>query len=240
MSRAILTATTLIALAATPAASQQSQHPTRRSVAAYLLTGGSILDVNDLNGAMGARSYEAFSDRFFSLGGGLHLVLNQAVIAGEAHALLTEQGSVTNGTYTATLSGAYGALGAGYLVYEGEAFDLYPLIGVGWGRTVLEFVERGAPTFDEILDTPARGARLRSSSPVVSFTLAGDYVFEAGRGTRKGFLIGLRAGYAYAPVQGDWSLGDVDIPAGAAMTVTGPFVRVLIGVGGRGPLLFER
>lgn len=242
MKRTTLAAMTLMALAATVnnAAAQRDEPAARRSVATYLMTGASLLNVDELNASLGAQSFEPFSDRFFSLGGGIHLILNQAIITGEAHALLTEQGSVSNGTYTARLGTLYGAIGAGYLIYEGEALDLYPLVGVGWERTTLELVQRGAPAFGDVLTDPARGATLRSSSPIVSFTLGGDYVFEAGPASHKGFLIGLRAGYAYAPVQGDWSLGDTDVPDGPAMNVTGPFVHVMIGVGGRGPRLFER
>lgn len=243
MKRTTLAAMTLFALAtAAPAASAAAQHadpPARRSVAAYLMTGGSLLDVDALNIALAAQAFETFSDRFFSLGGGIHLVLNQAIITGEAHALLTEEGSVSNGTYTGALGSMYGSLGAGYLVYEGDALDLYPLVGVGWERTTLELVQRGAPAFGDVLTDPARGSTLHASGPIVSFSLGGDYVFEAGPSARKGFLIGLRAGYAYAPVQGDWSLGDIDVPDGPAMNVTGPFVHIMIGLGGRGPRLFE-
>ncbi len=233
MTRAMLAA--MMLAVAVPAQAQVPDPDARRSLAGYFMMGGSLLDIDDLNGQLTARLYEPFSDRFFSLGGGLHLIVNQAIIAGELHALLAEQGSVTNGTFTSTLTGGYGSLGVGYLILDGGALDLYPLLGAGWGGMSMELVERGAPTFGEVLDDPARGSRLTNHGPVVSFSLGGDYVFEAGRDAGKGFLIGIRAGYAYAPVEGDWRLGDVDVPAGPAMSVTGPFVRIMLGAGGRAP-----
>ncbi|HKJ93218.1 MAG TPA: hypothetical protein VJ957_08620 [Longimicrobiales bacterium] len=227
-------------LVAAAAAPLRAQGPPRRSLAGYFMMGGSLLKVDDLNAQLTQRAYAAFPDRFISLGGGVHYVVNQAVVAGEAHALVAERASSSNGTFSSSLGGGLATLGVGYLIYEGDNLDIYPLIGAGWGSMTLDLTERSAPTFGDVLDNPQRGAHMRNSGFVVSFSLGGDYVFDAGGANdhRKGFLLGIRAGYAYAPVQNDWRLANIDLTSGPAMNVTGPFIRVMLGLGGRGRKLF--
>ena len=228
-------------LAAAPAAAQQQHRNTadhdRRSVSLYMSVGGAMLDVDQLNGALGAQGYAPVSERFFTLGLGGHLVINQAIVGFQGTGLLAEQSASTNGVFSASLAGRYGMLDFGYLIYEGESLDLYPLLGVGFGQLTLDIVDRTGGTFDGVVADPRRGVELEKKGFLLGLSLGGDYVFEVGRGARRGPMIGIRAGYNYAPVEPEWSLDGTPLLSGPELTLTGPFVRILLGWGGRGPTL---
>lgn len=229
-----------LTLSAAELNAQHREHGSRRTATTYMTVGMSLLDMDGLNSSLRARDYQGMSDRFFSLGAGGHLVINQAVIGVEGQALLSEQASSTNATFRATLGGQRGMLQFGYLVFEGDNLDLYPLLGVGYGSTKLTIVDPSAGNFDEILADPRRGATLQKGGPLVGLAVGGDWVFEVARGKRRGPALGFRLGYDYAPVESDWSLDGTRLLGGPDLSLTGPYLRILMGFGGRGALVGVR
>lgn len=240
MNRLMMASILALALPATELVAQRGEHGSRRTVTAYMTVGMSLLDTDGINGALRAQEYRSLSDRFFTLGAGGHLVINQAVIGVEGEALLSEQASSTNDTFRAALAGKRGMLQFGYLVYEGDNLDLYPLLGVGYGSTTLEILDPAAGSFNEVLANPRRGAVLHKGGPLIGASLGGDWVFEMARGQRRGPALGFRLGYDYAPVESDWSLDGTRLLGGPDLSLTGPYLRILLGFGGRGPLVGVR
>ena len=236
----VISMLSLLVPAAELAAQRGQEHGARRTATMYLTIGMSLLDVGSLNSALGAQDYRGVSDRFFSVGAGGHLVINQAVIGVEGQALLSEQASSTNDIFRAELTGALGMLRVGYLIFEGDNLDIYPLLGVGYGAATLEVVDATGGAFGDVLADPRRGVELTKSGPLIGAALGADWVFEMARGARRGPALGLRLGYDYAPVESDWELGGTRLLNGPDLSLTGPYLRILIGFGGRGALVGVR
>lgn len=234
MIRRILFSAVILVLVRAPLDAQTSDHENRRTASVFLSVGGLMLDAEGLNASLGAHGYSEMSDRFFSLGAGGLLVINQAILGVEGHSLLAEQASSTNGTFRASMAGRYGMLDFGYLVYEGESLDVYPLLGVGYGHTSLDILDPSGRTFDDVLTDPRRGVALEKEGFLLGISVGGDYVFEVGRGRRRGPLLGVRIGYNYSPVENEWSMDGTPLLGGPELSLTGGFVRILLGWGGRG------
>lgn len=240
MSKLMIISILGLTLSAADLDAQHREHGSRRTAAVYMTVGMSLLDTDGINNALTAQAYRSLSDRFFSLGAGGHLVLNQAVIGVEGQALLSEQASSTNDTFRATLSGRRSMLQFGYLVFEGDNLDLYPLLGVGYGSTALEILDPAAGNFDEVLADPRRGSVLHKGGPLLGAAVGGDWVFEVAQGKRRGPALGFRLGYDYAPIESDWSLDGTPLLGGPELSLTGPYLRILFGFGGRGTLVGVR
>lgn len=54
-----------------------------------------------------------------------------------------------------------------------------------------------------------------------------------GRRQEGGLVLGLRGGYVFAPVRGDWLLETTRLAGGPNVGMTGPYVHVEIGGGGK-------
>ena len=48
-----------------------------------------------------------------------------------------------------------------------------------------------------------------------------------------GMAFGLRIGYTFSPIKGDWKLEDNDVSGGPDIGVTGPYLKLMIGGGGK-------
>jgi hypothetical protein len=205
---------------------------------AYFMFGGSKIDLKTLNARLESKGYPTFSDNFFSLGGGGYKIINWVVIGGEGHGFLGRETLTTTGNYKVSLSGGYGFLNVGYLVYSLENLNVYPLLGFGKGKMRLKFVERGVPSFNEVLEDPRRSTEFSTGGFLVNAALGADGLLklrenEKGKG---GFVIGLCAGYTFTPVKGDWVVEGMDISDGPLIGITGPYVRVMLGGGKTGKI----
>lgn len=200
----------------------------------YFMFGSSIIDIKALNSRLENKGYSKLSDNFISFGGGGHGIINRVIIGGEGHGLIGKE--TTSGSYKTSLSAGYGFFNLGYLVYSKGDLHVYPLLGLGGGGMSLKIVERGAPSFDEVLDDPKRSAELSTGGFLLNVALGTDYLLklwgdEKGEG---GLVFGLRIGYTFAPIKGDWEMDGIDISGGPKVGITGPYIRLMIGGGGIG------
>ncbi|MHB8094912.1 MAG: hypothetical protein ACYDH0_08210 [Candidatus Aminicenantales bacterium] len=200
--------------------------------AGYIMLGASSIDIAGLNTSLMAGGYSAHPRRFFSLGGGGHAVIGRLILGGEGQALAGRNAG--NPTYRTTLSGGFGFFNLGYIVYSGEDFRIYPVAGIGAGEIDLEIAERGTASFDEVLENPGRGSKLSTSGFLLNLAIGAEKIVRLGGGRRGGLILGIRAGYVFAPVRGGWELEKLEIPGGPGISLQGPYVRVLIGAGSWG------
>jgi hypothetical protein len=203
-----------------------------RGGAGYFMIGGGRPDLGDLNAVLERSGYPRFPSSFLTMGGGGHAFIGRLVLGGEGQTLL-ERGNALAGWKT-VLSGGCGFFDVGYIVHSGNALAVYPLIGIGAGSLNLKITGRETASFAEVLEDPGRSARLQKSGFLMQVALAADWwLGPARRNGRGGLFIGVRAGYVFAPAGGSWELEGREAAAGPAAGWTGPYLKMVIGAGGR-------
>lgn len=198
----------------------------------YFMFGGSKIDIENLNSGLENAGYSTFSDRFISFGGGGYGIIKRIIIGGEGHGLIGEE--ATNESTKTSISGGYGFFDVGYLLYSTDAFNLYPLLGIGGGGVNLKIVERSTPSFEDVLENPNRNAELSTGGFLIDLGFGADYLYKLGEdeGEEGGLALGLRMGYTLTPIKSSWDMDGIDVSDGPDTGVTGPYIRFMIGGGG--------
>lgn len=201
----------------------------------YFSAGGNMLNIGDLNDAIEAVGYPTISENFYSFGLGGHSVMKKNFILGmEAQMLMSEE--VSGNNLENSMDAAYGMLNFGINLWSRNMFRVYPLIGLGYGSLKFKIQEEGtSPTFSEILLDPRRNVTLRTSGFLLNIALGADYIIKFGKHKKKdrGLLVGFRFGYTTTPFKGDWQVNETEITGGPEIGITGPYIRLIIGGGGK-------
>ena len=97
----------------------------------------------------------------------------------------------------------------------------------------VKIIEKGTPSFDEVLDNPKRSAELSIGGFLLNLALGTDYLLKLGEDEKGGggLVFGLRIGYTFAPIKSDWEMDGMDISGGPDLGITGPYIRLTIGGG---------
>lgn len=234
--RLIAAAATLaiVAFGARPALAQNTGF-TGPEVRGYLMVGGVGFDLDGLNVALRGRGFEEVSGNMVSIGGGGHVLLGRWIVGGEGFGLMPRESDTQSGDWRARVSGGGGVVNLGYTVIRVGGTSVYPLIGVGAGALSLEMSERSSPTFDQVMANPGRGSSLTQVTMLVQPAIGLDHFVPVGNadGVLAGFVVGIRAGYTFAPTTSDWYLDTMRIPGGPTQGMEGAFLRVVIGGGAR-------
>lgn len=207
----------------------------KEEVRGYLMLGGSTLDIDPLNDRLVSKGYASFSDKFYSLGIGFLRKKNSNWLFGpEGHVLIVEEKekAMPNGNHTVSLIGAYGFFNVGYALVTSGGLNIYPLIGFGGGGTWLNI---GKNNFDDILEDPERSAEIFTGTFLLNFALGADHLIKFKEDEKvEGMVLGFRVGYTYTPWKGGWWTDMIDIKGGPKTGMTGPYIRFMIGFGGKG------
>ena len=199
--------------------------------AAYVSAGVSLMSTGALDDRLDERGYPTFGRSATAFGIGGYRVLSSGAMLGlEATPFFMGEESRDGGDVS--LGGGFATLGVGYAVRFGQRMRVYPRVGIGAGGLTMEF-ESAADTvdFDDVLDAP-------SPAPIeTDAALSRDgMVFDLGGGAEfltggnGGLLIGVRAGYLFAPWDDEWDL----VYQGRAIdgpdaSIAGPYVRLALG-----------
>lgn len=197
----------------------------------YASFGNSIINIKNLNSRLENLGYSKMPDNFISIGGGSHAISDGLVIGGEGYRI--DGKKIKSKDYETSISIFYGFFYLGNSLYSTENLVLYPSIGIGAGRFSLKILEKGSLSFDEVLKGPRRSTRLSAGGLLINPSLELDY-FLSLRKTEKsrlGIMIGVRAGYIFAPVKGNWSMESMEILEGPKTGISGPYIRFIIGSG---------
>lgn len=196
----------------------------------YLILGNSSPDMDALNKRLDSAGYPKVNQNFTTIGIGGHALLDKLVIGGELQGLLEKK--MSNGTYNTMVSGGYGLVNAGYVVYTKKTMRLYPQVGMGFGTMTMNMNDAATPTFDQLLANPKHGSSVSNSSFLLNFAVAADGILSgSGGGSHSIFVFGFRAGYLWSVSSGDWRNTEGSIAGGPTIGFTGPYLQVVVGGG---------
>ena len=199
----------------------------------YFSFGVHFLDIDDLNDRLSNQGYTEFPTYFYTIGGGGHGILeNGIVVGGEGHAIMERD--ETTGTFETSLGGGYGFFNLGYAVYQQNNLSVYPMLGIGGGSVSMKITDSEAPLFDDVLADPKRSAELSTGGFLFDIAVGLDYLFTVGTTQEEGgFMFGFKAGYTFSPSDNDWKMNGNEINGGPDFGITGPYIRLMVGGGGR-------
>jgi opacity protein-like surface antigen len=206
--------------------------------AVTLATGMSTMSVDALNARVTPTQFAPLSNDAVSFGASGYVAVGRALLGAEvARASFGEEG-LDNGR-TDELSALHGLVTAGYALVATEHLSIYPQVGVGLGRVAVSLRDRAGtsttqpqPTFDEVAQSPGAESRLTGRHLVYSLGAGADYLVTRASASR-GVVFGVRAGLLASPNRTTWTRDGETVLAGPDAAFGGPFVRFLVGFGGR-------
>ena len=89
------------------------------------------------------------------------------------------------------------------------------------------------PTFQTIAASPGSESVLSGNHLLYSLGGGADYLVTRRESGSMGVVLGMRAGMLFAPNRTTWTSGGRAVTAGPDASAGGPFVRVVVGIGGR-------
>lgn len=207
----------------------------------YFTIGWATLDLGELNTQLTGRGYTSFPETRLTIGGGGHGIRGRWLLGGEGQALIGKSQDTARAgqNYETVLNGGYGFLNIGYMAVKRGHLHAYPFAGIGGAGAQLQIRESSAPTFDDVLRDPGRSASMTAGGLVLQFGVAVDQLFvlqshESGaQSHQSGLVFGLRVGYVFMPAQSAWRLNSTRVAAGPDVGLGGPYVRFVVGGGGR-------
>jgi opacity protein-like surface antigen len=243
MSRRRLTILWAVAFAAAlpardAALAQRSSEPGPFHVL-VLTTGMSRMSVEALNARTTAANFAPLSDDAVSYGASGHVAFGRALLGAEVHRSTFGEEGLNNGR-TDDLSTMQGLATASYVLVTAGRLSVYPQLGVGLGRVEVALRDRSGsqsasasqPTFDEVAAAPGIESRLTGRHLLYSFGGGADFLVGR-RGSTIGVVLGVRAGVLASPNRTTWTRDGQTVVAGPDAAAGGPFLRIVVGVGGR-------
>ena len=222
----------MLAALLVPSAAAQDL-PSRSAFVTYAGLGANFVRLGDLSRRLERADYGAYSNSQFWYGTSGRTFLGPFMLGSEANWLRKEDSD--NARFSTSLRGRYSAFHLGYVVRETDRLRAYPLVGLGHGSYTLRFYERGSdPSFGDVLANPARGAELKSQGWLLDLGGGADYLLplRETEDRQSGLVLGLRAGYLFAPLDSDWALFDEGAPSGTPdLKLAGPYFRLTVGLG---------
>ena len=219
-----------LALAVSPAA--HAQFGSDGSVT-YGGVGVAFFDNDELSERLSTAGYGRLESDGVGVGTARYQFRGRLVGGVEGHTTGSESSEV--GGIETTLSGRYALVNLGVDLVGSPTLRAYPLVGVGYGDLTLKLAPLAEADFDRILSDPDRGTSLTKRGFLFNAGVGGDVVVPFrvdDEGASTGLALGVRAGYLAAVGGDDWeqfaTSGVTDAP-GASLS--GPYVRLLIGVG---------
>jgi hypothetical protein len=233
-----LVATALVAVTARASAQGVGAGSGRPFHAIALSTGMSGMSVDALNARMTPSQFAPLSNDAVSYGASGYLAVGRALLGAEvARAAFGEEG-LNNGR-TDELNALHALATASYAMVSTERLSIFPQLGVGLGRVDVALRDRSGtgttvaePTFDEVAQAPGAESRMSGRHLLYSFGGGADYLVSRA-GASAGVVLGVRAGMLASPNRTTWTRDGRSVIAGPDAAAAGPYLRVVVGLGGR-------
>ncbi len=204
----------------------------KRVNAAYIMGGGNLMNLNQLNINLEDRGFPQVPEEYFSFGFGGHVIQDKFVVGLEiVH--IRERTTRANTDYNLTFSAKHFVLQFGRMLYQKKGLMLYPFVGAGVGKVTLITAQNNINSFNDISNLQS-SSESRLTKPIIRAGFALDYFFNYNK-KKKGhnnIIIGFRAGYNFSPGENNWTVNRVEVPDGPQTGIRGPYFRIIIGLGG--------
>jgi hypothetical protein len=198
----------------------------------------STMSVDALNARMSPSQFAPLSNDAVSYGAGGYLAVGRALLGAEAARSTFGEEGLNNGR-TDALSAMHGLATAAYAIVSTVRLSIFPQLGVGVGRLDVSLRDRSGagttspqPTFDEVAQSPGTESRISGRHLLYAFGGGADYLVSRA-GSSKGVVLGIRAGMLVSPNRTTWTREGQSIVAGPDAAAGGPYLRVVVGLGGR-------
>lgn len=194
--------------------------------------GVQLVDFSAINDVTQNFGYPALDDANVSIGGGGQFYLNRFVLSGEG--AFFGQSSVDSPQNNLQFGGGYGMFSLGYNVINADNLLLYPAAGVGFVGAGLAVRPRQQGTsFDDAIsgEVSTNETNIGAFSEMFRLAVNMDWFPLQKDDKAYGLLIGLSAGYNFAPTS------TFENPAGTALAnspefdPSGAFITLRIGGG---------
>ena len=205
-----------------------------------LTTGATTMSVDPLNVFLTTARFAGLSNDGISYGATGYFSVGRAMIGFDAARTTFGEEGLNNGR-TDDLNSIQVMLAASYALVSTGRVALFPTVGVGFGRVVVSLRDRAGgnsaaaaqPTFAELAADPGSESKLTGDHLLFSVGGGGDYLILRNTRDDLGVVFGVRAGYMLAPNRTTWTRGSQTVIAGPDASAGGPFVRIVVGIGGR-------
>jgi hypothetical protein len=202
--------------------------------------GQNVMNFNNLNNFLVQRDYPAVSENYLAYGIGGHVIHDKFVVGIEVHRFVEKKRTTTK-EFNTSILGTYSLLNVGYLLYSKKGLMMYPLFGIGLGQLKLITRENNIQSFEDITGYQ-RGSDSKTTGFLTNIGFALDYFLnfkERKRGKNK-LMVGLRVGYIYPTTRSAWSVNHIQVEGGPPTGLGGPYIRMIIGLGGWVEKLIKR
>ncbi len=204
----------------------------KRINAAYLIVGGNMFNFDHLNSYLTSRDFPAVPENYFTVGFGGHLIFDKLVLGLELLSTLRRSQDSTK-EFCTSVSAKYAMVNAGYMLYSKKGLMMYPLLGLGVGRLKLNVRENNIHSFQDIIVFQGSSESI-TRSLLLNMGFAVDYFhnYNKKKKGKNNLVLGLRAGFLISAARWDWRVNGVSVGDGPSTGLTGPYVRLTIGMGG--------
>lgn len=204
----------------------------KRVNAAYLIVGYDMFKFSRLNSYLTAGDFPAVPQSYLTVGFGGHLIFDKLVLGFELQSSL-KRFRISTKEFNTSVSAKYILLNAGYLLYSKKGLMMYPIMGLGVGKLMLNVMENNIDSFgDIIVDQGSSESVTRSLLLNMGFAVDYFHNYNKKRKGKNNLVLGLRVGCLISTVRWDWSVNGVRVGDGPTSGLTGPYIKLTIGLGG--------
>lgn len=203
-------------------------------------TGATAMDVSALNTQLSAARFAGLSNGGVTYGATGHYAFGRALLGADIARTIYGNEWLDNGR-SDELNAMEFVGNASYAIVSTREWNVYPTLGVGLGKFDVTLRDRNVaggtttatPTFAEVAQNPGQSTTLSGSHLLFNVGGGVDYLITRSALGTAGVVFGARAGYSLSPHNTTWTSGGRTVIAGPDASSGGPFVRVVIGFGGR-------
>lgn len=203
-------------------------------------SGAMMMKVDGLNGMLTNAKFAGLSNDGVSYGVSSYYAYGRALLGMDlSHVAYGEEG-LSNGR-SDDLNATQVLATASYTVVATGRLNVFPQLGIGAGRIDVTLRDRSetagtaqaSPTFDEVAQTPGQSTLVSGHHLLFSVGGGADFLVTRRTSDKVGIVFGARGGYLVAPNRTTWASGGRMVITGPDASAGGPFLRVVIGIGGR-------
>ena len=203
-------------------------------------TGATTMSVDALDAVLTGQRFAGLSNDGISYGASGYYSFGRALLGADVARTTFGEEGLSNGR-TDDLNAAQYLATASYALVSTGRLKLFPTLGVGAGHFDVTLRDRAGgtaaaaaqPTFAEVAQNPGTETTISGRHLLYSLGGGGDLLITRGAAMRAGVVFGLRVGMLFAPNRTTWTTGGRTVIAGPDASAGGPYLRVVVGIGGR-------